>query len=53
MICLNSSLFPTAVSPNPIDMSTTYGYAPRYAELKSAKDFYEGGFCVKHLISIC
>lgn len=28
-----------------IDMSTTYGYAPRYAELKSAHDYYEGGFC--------
>ena len=27
-----------------IDMSLTYGYAPRYAELKSARDFYEGGF---------
>ena len=29
----------------PIDMSVTYGYAPRYAELKSARDYYEGGFC--------
>lgn len=28
-----------------IDMSLTYGYAPRYAELKSARDYYEGGFC--------
>lgn len=28
-----------------IDMSVTYGYAPRYAELKSAVDYYEGGFC--------
>lgn len=28
-----------------IDMSQTYGYAPRYAELKSARDYYEGGFC--------
>lgn len=27
-----------------IDMSTTYGYAPRYAELKSARDYFEGGF---------
>lgn len=27
-----------------LDMSTTYGYAPRYAELKSARDSYEGGF---------
>lgn len=29
----------------PINMSTTYGYAPRYAELKSARDYFEGGFC--------
>lgn len=28
-----------------LDMSLTYGYAPRYAELKSAKDYFEGGFC--------
>lgn len=28
-----------------INMSLTYGYAPRYAELKSAKDYFEGGFC--------
>lgn len=28
-----------------LDLSLTYGYAPRYAELKSARDFYEGGFC--------
>ena len=26
-------------------MSLSYGYAPRYAELKSAKDCFEGGFC--------
>ena len=38
---LNSSL-PTSSS---IDMSLTYGYAPRYAELKSARDYFEGGFC--------
>ncbi len=29
----------------PINMSLTYGYAPRYAELKSAHDYFEGGFC--------
>lgn len=29
----------------PLDMSVTYGYSPRYAELKSARDYYEGGFC--------
>lgn len=28
-----------------IDMAQTYGYAPRYAELKSARDYFEGGFC--------
>ena len=28
-----------------INMSLTYGYAPRYAELKSAQDYFEGGFC--------
>lgn len=28
-----------------LDMSLTYGYAPRYAELKSARDYFEGGFC--------
>lgn len=32
-------------SMNSIDMSVTYGFAPRYAELKSARDYYEGGFC--------
>lgn len=45
LLGLNSSLDPVVVSPSSIDMSVTYGYAPRYAELKSAKDFFEGGFC--------
>lgn len=36
---------PFEVSRNSLDMSTTYGYAPRYAELKSARDYFEGGFC--------
>jgi hypothetical protein len=45
LLGLNSSLDPVATSTSPIDMSVTYGYAPRYAELKSAKDFFEGGFC--------
>lgn len=35
----------TPSSGSPIDMSATYGYAPRYAELKSARDYFEGGFC--------
>lgn len=28
-----------------VDMSLTYGYSPRYAELKSSRDYFEGGFC--------
>lgn len=45
LIGLNSSL--VNISPSyssPIDMSVTYGYAPRYSELKSARDYFEGGF---------
>jgi hypothetical protein len=45
LIGLNSSLEPYVVDRSSLDMSVTYGYAPRYAELKSAKDFFEGGFC--------
>ena len=40
-----NSLEEVVTSASNIDMSQTYGYAPRYAELKSAKDYYEGGFC--------
>lgn len=40
-----NSLEEVITSTSNIDMSQTYGYAPRYAELKSAKDYYEGGFC--------
>ena len=35
----------TDISDYPINMATTYGYSPRYAELKSAYDYFEGGFC--------
>jgi hypothetical protein len=35
----------TSLSVFPIDMSVTYGYSPRFAELKSAYDYFEGGFC--------
>jgi hypothetical protein len=35
----------TSSAGSPIDMSVTYGYASRYAELKSARDYFEGGFC--------
>ena len=36
---------PYEYSQNSLDMAVTYGYAPRYAELKSARDYFEGGFC--------
>ena len=42
---LNDILVPSDYQTNPLDMSVTYGYSPRYAELKSARDYYEGGFC--------
>ena len=45
IIGFNKSLDSTLVSSNPIDMSETYGFSPRYAELKSARDYFEGGFC--------
>lgn len=46
LIGLNDSLNKSlSTSPSPVDMSLTYGYAPRYAELKSARDYFEGGFC--------
>lgn len=38
-------LVPYNYQTSPLDMSVTYGYSPRYAELKSARDYYEGGFC--------
>lgn len=38
-------VIPIVSHPYAIDMSVTYGYAPRYAELKSARDYFEGGFC--------
>lgn len=37
-------LVPFVTSPNTLDMSVTYGYAPRFAELKSSRDYFEGGF---------
>lgn len=42
---LCDSLVPYEYQTNSLDMSVTYGYSPRYAELKSARDYYEGGFC--------
>ena len=45
LIGINDILVPSESSKNSLDMSLTYGYAPRYAELKSARDYFEGGFC--------
>lgn len=45
LVGINKILEPYQTSPNTLDMSVTYGYAPRYAELKSARDYFEGGFC--------
>ena len=45
LIGLNGSLNKSLPVSSPVDMSLTYGYSPRYAELKSARDYYEGGFC--------
>ena len=44
-LCGDFSDGATSSAGLPIDMSATYGYAPRYAELKSARDYFEGGFC--------
>ena len=45
LLGLCKKLVPYEKQTSPLDMSVTYGYAPRYAELKSARDYYEGGFC--------
>ena len=45
LIGLCSHLAPYTKVNYDINMATTYGYAPRYAELKSARDYFEGGFC--------
>lgn len=44
-IGLSPFVEPYTQDANSLDMSLTYGYAPRYAELKSARDYFEGGFC--------
>lgn len=45
LLGLSKSLVPYDTQATALDMSLTYGYAPRYAELKSARDYFEGGFC--------
>lgn len=43
LIGISKALIPFMKSTS-LDLSVTYGYAPRYAELKSARDYFEGGF---------
>jgi hypothetical protein len=45
LVGLSQAVVPYDTTVNNLDMSVTYGYAPRYAELKSARDYFEGGFC--------
>jgi hypothetical protein len=45
LLGLCNSLYDYISQQSALDMSQTYGYAPRYAELKSARDYFEGGFC--------
>jgi len=45
LVGLCQNLVPYKYLNRSIDMAMTYGYAPRYSELKSSNDFYEGGFC--------
>lgn len=45
LIGLCKKVVPFESSTNSLDMTVTYGYAPRFAELKSARDYFEGGFC--------
>lgn len=45
LLGLCKNLVPYEKQASSLDMSLTYGYSPRYAELKSARDYYEGGFC--------
>ena len=44
-LCEDFTPSSTSSTGSGIDMSASYGYAPRYAELKSARDYFEGGFC--------
>ena len=44
LLGVNTSLSPVTSSPQPFDYAKTYGYAPRYAELKTSFDRFNGGF---------
>lgn len=45
LVGLCSHIVPYESANYPLNMSTTYGYAPRYSELKASRDYFEGGFC--------
>lgn len=45
LLGLCSHILPYKKVNYPLNMAATYGYAPRYAELKASRDYYEGGFC--------
>ena len=45
LIGLCDSIYDYIAQSSALDLSQTYGYAPRYAELKSVRDYFEGGFC--------
>lgn len=45
LVGLCGHIVPYKKLSTPLDMSLTYGYAPRYSELKSSRDCFEGGFC--------
>ena len=44
LIGVSAKVLPYDDYKTAMNMGLTYGYAPRYAELKSASDYYEGGF---------
>ena len=44
MLGLCQKLESYSSSPSDINMALTYGYSPRYAELKSARDYFEGAY---------
>ena len=44
LLGLCKHLVPYEKQTSSLDMSVTQGYSPRYAELKSSRDYFEGGF---------
>lgn len=44
LLGLSDAVSPFDYYDSSFNMGLTYGYAPRYAELKSANDYFEGGF---------